>query len=126
MNSNSKFKQLFKMTPAKVILLGFASLILLGAFLLCLPISNTEREWIPFIDALFSSTTSVCVTGLMTIDIASTLSLFGEIVVLFLIQIGGLGFVTMTSFVFMIIGKKINYQTRITLQEALNKDNNNC
>ena len=122
MNSNLKIKQIFKMTPAKVILLGFASLILIGAFLLCLPISNTEREWIPFIDALFSSTTSVCVTGLMTIDIAAELSLFGEIIVLFLIQIGGLGFVTMTSFVFMIIGKTINYQTRIALQESLNKE----
>lgn len=124
MNSNSKLKQFFKMTPAKMILLSFAGLILVGAFLLCLPISNTNGEWRSFIDALFSSTTSVCVTGLMTIDIASELSLFGEFVSLLLIQVGGLGFVTMTAFVFMLIGKKINYQTRITLQEAFNKDEN--
>lgn len=124
MNANSKLKQIFKMTPAKVILFGFAALIFVGAFLLCLPISNTDGKWLPFIDSLFTSTTSVCVTGLMTIDIAAELSLFGEIVVMLLIQVGGLGFVTMASFVFMILGKKINYQTRITLQESLNKDDN--
>lgn len=124
MTSNSKFKQLFKMTPAKMILLTFFGLILVGSFLLCLPVSRADGEWTPYIDALFSSTSSVCVTGLMTIDIASELSLFGEFVTLILIQVGGLGFVTMTAFVFMIIGKKINYQTRITLQEAFNKDEN--
>lgn len=124
MNLNSKAKQIFKMTPIKFILLGFAALILVGAFLLCLPISNTGREWLPFIDALFSATTSVCVTGLMTIDIAVEFSLFGQIVSLLLIQVGGLGFVTITTFILMIIGKKINYQTRITLQEALNKEDN--
>ena len=124
MNSNAKLKKIFKMTPSKVILLGFAAVILIGAFLLCLPISNVDRVWIPFVDALFTSTTSVCVTGLMVFDIATKLSLFGEFVVLFLIQIGGLGFVTVTAFAFMIIGKKINYSTRITLQEALSKDDN--
>lgn len=112
------------MTPAKMILLTFLGLILVGSFLLCLPISRTDGKWTPYIDALFSSTSSVCVTGLMTIDIASELSLFGEFVTLLLIQVGGLGFVTMTAFVFMIIGKKINYQTRMTLQEAFNKEEN--
>ena len=87
MNMNLKAKRIFKMTPAKYILLSFMALILIGAFLLCLPISNVDGRWLPFVDALFSSTTSVCVTGLMTIDIASKLTLFGEIVVLFLIQL---------------------------------------
>ncbi len=124
MQSKLKIKQIFKMTPAKMILLTFLGLILVGSFLLCLPISRTDGKWTPYIDALFSSTSSVCVTGLMTIDIASELSLFGEFVTLLLIQVGGLGFVTMTAFVFMIIGKKINYQTRMTLQEAFNKEEN--
>ena len=106
MNSNSKIKQFFKMTPAKYILLSFAALILIGAVLLCLPISNVDGEWLPFVDSFFTSTASVCVTGLMVFDIATQLTLFGEIVVLFLIQIGGLGFVTMASLVFMFIGKK--------------------
>lgn len=124
MSSNSKFKAFLKMSPAKYILLSFALLILFGAFLLCLPISNVNGEWRSFIDALFSSTTSVCVTGLMTIDIATELTLFGEVIVLLLIQIGGLGFVTSASLVYMMIGKKINYQTRMTLQESLNADDN--
>ncbi len=112
------------MTPSKTILLGFATIILVGAFLLCLPISNTAGEWIPFIDALFTSTTSVCVTGLVVFDIAAELNLFGQIIVMLLIQIGGLGVVAVTSFLFMMIGKKINYSTRIALQESLSKEDN--
>ena len=124
MSSSSKVRAFFKVSPAKYILLSFAYLILIGAFLLCLPISNVNGEWRSFVDALFSSTTSVCVTGLMTIDIATELTLFGEFVILLLIQIGGLGFVTSASLIYMLIGKKINYQTRMTLQESLNTDDN--
>ena len=124
MSSNSRIKAFFKMSPAKYILLSFALLIFIGAFLLCLPISNVNGEWRSFIDALFSSTTSVCVTGLMTIDIATEFTLFGEFIVLLLIQMGGLGFVTCASLLYMMIGKKINYQTRMTLQESLNADDN--
>lgn len=112
----------FHITPAMIILLGFAAIILVGAFLLCLPISNRAGEWIPFIDALFTSTTSVCVTGLMVFDIAMELNLFGQIIVMLLIQIGGLGFVSMASFIFLLLRRKINYSTRLTLQESLNKD----
>ncbi len=114
----------FHITPAMIILLGFATIILVGAFLLCLPISNKSGEWIPFIDSLFTSTTSVCLTGLMAFDIATELNLFGQIVVMFLIQIGGLGFVSIASFIFLLLRKKINYSTRLTLQESLNKDDN--
>ncbi len=124
MGLKSKIRAFFKMTPAKYILLSFACLILVGAFLLCLPVSNANGEWLSFVDALFSSTTSVCVTGLMTIDIATKFTLFGELVVLFLIQLGGLGFVTVASLLYMMIGKKINYQTRRTLQESLNSEDN--
>ena len=124
MHMSLNSKKIFKMTPAKYILVSFLALILIGSFLLCLPISNVDGQWLSFVDALFSSTTSVCVTGLMTIDIASRLTLFGEIVVLFLIQLGGLGFVTVASLLYMMIGKKINYQTRRTLQESLNTEDN--
>ena len=115
-------KTKLKMSPAMFILLGFASIILVGAFLLCLPISNTSGEWIPFIDALFTSTSSVCVTGLMVFDVAIELNLFGQIIVMFLIQIGGLGFVAITSLLFLLLGKKIDYATRLTLQQSLNKE----
>lgn len=121
---NIRQKSIFKMTPSKTILLGFATIILVGAFLLCLPISNYAGEWIPFIDALFTATTSVCVTGLVVFDIAVELNLFGQIIVMLLIQIGGLGVVAVTSFLFMMIGKKINYSTRIALQESLSKEDN--
>lgn len=122
MKTNSKLKNLFKMTPAKFILLGFASIILLGAFLLCLPFSNTAGVWMPFIDSLFTSTSSVCVTGLMVYDVAMELTIFGQIVVMLLIQIGGLGFVAITSLLFLLIGKRIDYATRLTIQESLNKE----
>lgn len=122
MNTKKYFKQLFKMSPAKFILLGFASIILVGAFLLCLPVSNKSGEWVPFIDGLFTSTSSVCVTGLMVYDVASTLTIFGQIIVMLLIQIGGLGFVAITSLLFLMIGKKIDYATRLTIQESLNKE----
>lgn len=121
---NLKIKRIFKMTPAKYVLLGFAGLILLGTFLLALPISNADGKWLPFIDAFFTSTASICVTGLQVVDIASKLTLFGEIVVLLLIQIGGLGFVTSAALIYMLIGKKISYQTRISLQESLDTEDN--
>lgn len=121
MAKNLKHKS-FHITPAMIILLGFAGIILFGAFLLCLPIANTAGRWIPFVDALFTATTSVCVTGLMVFDISMELNLFGQIVVMLLVQIGGLGFVSMASFVFLLLRKKINYSARLTLQESLNKD----
>lgn len=124
MSEKTRLRAFIRMTPAKYILLSFLALILVGAFLLCLPVSNVNGQWRSFVDALFSSTSSVCVTGLMTIDMASQFTLFGEIVVLFLIQLGGLGFVTVASLLYMMIGKKINYQTRRTLQESLNADDN--
>ncbi len=124
MATNLKHKQIFKMTPSKNILLGFAAVILVGAFLLCTPLANKAGEWISFVDALFTATTSVCVTGLMVFDIAVELNLFGQIIVMLLIQIGGLGVVAVTSFIFLMIGKKLNYSTRIALQESLSKEDN--
>lgn len=120
LNFKSKF---FKLTPAKTILLGFLVLILIGTFLLCLPISNVNNQWFSFVDALFTSTSAVCVTGLAVADVAMEFTLFGQIIVLLLIQIGGLGFVTITSLIFMILRKKINYSARLTIQESFNKEN---
>lgn len=125
MKAKEFFKnKVFKFTPVKTIVLGFMAIILLGAFLLCLPISHVDGQWYSFVDALFTSTSAVCVTGLSVLDVAKHLSLFGQFVVMFLIQIGGLGFVSLTCLIFMLLGKKINYSTRITLQESLNKDTN--
>lgn len=120
----SRLKSFLKMTPTKYILISFAAIILVGAFLLCLPISNTDGKWIPFVDSLFTSTSAVCVTGLAVFDVAAEFTLFGQIIVLLLIQVGGLGFVTLTTFLFVLVGKKINYSTRMALQESLNHESN--
>ncbi len=101
--------------------LGFFALILVGAFLLWLPISNVDGS-IPFIDALFSATSAVCVTGLMTIVPAVQFTLFGKIVLLILIQIGGLGVIACTILFFVIIGRKITVRDRVLIQETYNLD----
>lgn len=112
-----------KINPAGQIVLGFLGIILIGTFLLCLPISSNNGQWFSFIDGLLTSTSAVCVTGLIVVDTAVHFSLFGQIVLLVLIQIGGLGFITLTSLVFLMLGKKITYEKRVTIQESLNQEN---
>ena len=111
-----------KISPSFKIILGFVGLILIGAFLLSLPFSNTNGKWLNVFDALFTSTSGVCVTGLQTIDTSTSFTLFGKIVLLLLIQFGGLGIVAITSLIFLILGKKINLTNRLTIKESLNKD----
>ncbi len=117
---NKKFK--LRLSPSMQILLGFMALILLGTFLLALPISNTSGEWLGFVDSLFTSTSAVCVTGLVVVDIAVTFTLFGQIILLILVQIGGLGIVALTSLIFLLLGKKISFSNRLALKESLNRD----
>ena len=114
-----KVKTRFKMSPSLQIMLGFALLILIGTFLLCLPISNKDGHWLNFVDGLFTSTSAVCVTGLQVVDVGATFTLFGQIVMLFLIQLGGLGIVALTSFMFLILRKKINFSSRLAIKESL-------
>ena len=89
-----KRKLKIKLSSFQIITLGFAGIILLGAVLLTFPISSNSGEWTPFINALFTSTSAVCVTGLIVYDTASHWSIFGQIIILLLIQIGGMGVVT--------------------------------
>ncbi len=117
-----KFKCRFRFKPAQTIILGFLGIILIGSFLLTLPISSKSREWTNFIDALFTSTSAVCVTGLTTLSTALHFSYFGQAVILLLIQIGGLGFMTATTFVMLIIRKKISFKDRLTIQDSLSQD----
>lgn len=112
-----------KLNPATQIVMGFLGIILIGTILLCLPISSNNGQWFSFIDALFTATSSVCVTGLIVVETAVHFSFFGQIVILILIQIGGLGFITLTSLVFLILGKKITYEKRVTMQESFNQEN---
>lgn len=112
----------FSLKPVQFISLGFVAIILLGSFLLSLPWANENGEWCGYTTALFTSTSAVCVTGLAVVDTAVNFSLFGEIVIMLLIQFGGLGFMTIASMLFVIIGKKITLKDRIAIAEAYNQD----
>ena len=111
-----------KFNPAIQIVLGFLGVILIGTFLLSLPVSNNSGQWFNVVDSFFTSTSAVCVTGLTVVDVAMQFTLFGQIVLLLLIQIGGLGFVTLTTLVFLILGKKITFESRLTIKESLNQE----
>ena len=112
----------FFLRPAHSIALGFLAVIFLGAFFLCLPISNRNGEWLDFVDALFTSTSAVCVTGLIVVPTAPTYTGFGQAVVLILIQIGGLGLMTLSTLMLMLLRRKITLKDRLALTEALNRD----
>jgi trk system potassium uptake protein len=112
---------LVSLHPAQILVLGFSCLILLGTFLFMLPIATYEEgRGLGFVDALFEATSAVCVTGLAVVDTGTTFTLFGEIVLLCLIQIGGWGFMTTGIFMFIILGKKIGLKERLLLQDSLN------
>ena len=111
----------WKLTPYQILTLGFAGLILLGTFLLMLPISNVKGEVMPFIDALFTSTSAVCVTGLIVVDTGTYFSLFGQLVIIGLIQSGGFGIMTMATLMAVIMRKRLLLKNRLIMQEALNQ-----
>lgn len=108
-----------KLTSFQIIILGFLGVILLGTVFLMLPVSTRAGTATPFSDALFTSTSAVCVTGLVMHDTATYWSFFGQVVILFLIQIGGLGVITVAASFAMISGKKISLMQRSTMQEAI-------
>lgn len=107
-------------TPVQIIAMGFATLIFLGAILLSLPIATIEEVKTPFIDCLFTSTSAVCVTGLVTVDTGTYWSYFGKTIIIILIQIGGLGFMAFATLLSLIIGKKITLKERLIIRESLN------
>lgn len=105
-----------KINALQIMVLGFAGVILLGAILLWLPICNTKP--IAFIDALFTATTATCVTGLVTIVPAQQFTIIGKIILLILIQIGGLGVIACATVFVIIMGRKLSVKNRILLQES--------
>ncbi len=107
------------MTSFRLIILGFAGVIFLGTVLLMLPISTSEQVWTPFHEALFTATSAVCVTGLVVKDTGSYWSQAGQTIILVLIQIGGLGVVTVAASVSILSGKKISLMQRSTMQDAM-------
>ncbi|MBI0575910.1 TrkH family potassium uptake protein [Neobacillus cucumis] len=110
----------FYLDPPKILVLGFALIILIGALLLTMPISTTNGQGLSFLNALFTATSATCVTGLVVVDTGTTFTMFGQLVILFMIQIGGLGFMTFATLFAFLIGKRISLKERILLQESLN------
>ena len=108
-----------KMSSAQIIIIGFAAFILLGSLILMLPFSTRDGSGAAFGDALFTATSAVCVTGLIVQDTATYWSGFGQAVILFLIQIGGMGVVTLAVAITSISGKRISLKQRSTMQEAV-------
>ena len=106
-------------TSFQIIILGFLSVIILGSILLMLPVATRDGKGAVFADALFTATSAVCVTGLVIHDTATYWSMFGQSVILFLIQIGGMGIVTVAVSVAAFSGRKIGLMQRSTMQEAV-------
>ena len=118
MNKKSKFT----ISTTHLILLSFLVTILLGAVLLSLPISAADGQKIPFVDALFTATTATCVTGLVVVPTATAWSLFGHIVILILIQLGGLGVITVLAGIALTLNRKMGIGRSILLQDVFNLD----
>lgn len=110
----------FKLSYTQIIALGFLAIILVGTLLLCLPIAARSGQATPLQDAFFTATSATCVTGLIVYDTFTHWSLFGQLVILTLIQIGGLGFMTVAIFISMFLGRKIGLKERSLMQEAVN------
>lgn len=108
-----------RLSSFQIIILAFAGAILAGALLLMLPISSKSGQWTPFGDTLFTSTSAVCVTGLIVRDTASYWSYFGQGLILFLIQIGGIGVIAVALFIASISGRKLSLMQRSVLQDSI-------
>jgi trk system potassium uptake protein TrkH len=110
----------FSLSTTQVILLSFLVTILIGSVLLALPVSSQSGVPVPYIDALFTATTSTCVTGLVTVTTFSSWSVFGQVVILLLIQVGGLGIITIMSGFMIMFNKKMGIGDKLLIQDAFN------
>ncbi|HEX7057385.1 MAG TPA: TrkH family potassium uptake protein [Bacilli bacterium] len=109
------------LSPPQILVSGFALIIFVGAILLSLPVSSADGKAFPLIDAFFTATSATCVTGLVVVDTGTHFSVFGQIVLLLLIQVGGLGFMTMSSLFAFMLRKRITFRERLVLQQAMNQ-----
>ena len=111
-----------KMSSFQIIICGFLAVILVGTMILMLPVSTVGRQWASFETALFTSVSAVCVTGLVVQDTASFWSAFGQFIIMLLIQIGGLGIISVTAFLVTVAGRKISLLQRSLLMESISAD----
>ena len=117
--AEAPFRRRRQFSPAQVLVLSFTALVGSGTILLRLPVS-AARDPLTLLDALFTATSAVCVTGLIVVDTPNDLTVFGQLVVLLLIQLGGLGYMAITTVVGLALGRQLSLHERLTLQEALN------
>lgn len=117
-------KKLFKdkLNPPQVLALGFLSLILIGSILLNLPIASSSGTSIGYVNSLFTSASAVCVTGLTVLNTARDFTPFGQVIIITLIQFGGLGIMTLATVGYIIMGKKISFKERLMIKEQLNTE----
>ena len=108
-----------KLAPAQIVILSFSLIIVIGTVLLSLPISAAEGKSISLIDAFFTATSATCVTGLSTLSLADNFSFVGQIIVLVLLQIGGLGYMTLHSSMMILLGKSFNIKNKVLMQDLL-------
>lgn len=108
------------LSTTHIIMLSFLAVILAGSLLLALPVSSASGEAVPYLDALFTATTATCVTGLVTLPTVTTWSVFGQAVILILIQVGGLGVITMMSALMILLHKRMGIGDRLLIQDAFN------
>lgn len=109
-----------KLSEVRILALGFLIIILLGGVILSLPISSKNGTYTSLVDSIFTATSAVCVTGLITVDTGTHWNTFGHSVIMVLIELGGLGFMSITTFIAILLGKKITLRDRLIIQEAMN------
>lgn len=110
------------MSPPRILVFGFATVILIGTMLLMLPASSLDNQSVGFVNALFTATSAVCVTGLVVVDTGTHWTTFGKTVILLLIQIGGIGFMSMATLFAVLLGKKISLKERLIIQQAVGQN----
>lgn len=113
--------RIYKIKQTQAIVFGFAAIIIVGSILLNLPISSRSGHSIGYINALFTSTSAVCVTGLAVVDTYTHWTVFGQVVILLLIQVGGLGFMTLATLFSLALGRRISFKERLLIAESLNQ-----
>lgn len=106
--------------PQQILTVGFATAILIDTLLLCLPVSQIPGQHFSVLNALFTATSAVCVTGLAAVDTATSFTISGKTVIMILIQVGGLGFMTFSCLFALLLGKQVGLKQRLLLQEAAN------
>lgn len=109
------------LSPSRILVGGFVIMSVIGTLLLMLPQATVDQQGLSWVDAWFMATSAVCVTGLVVVTPHADLTMFGQLVVLFLIQIGGIGFMTIASMMAILLGKRISIRDRLLLKEALNQ-----